>query len=77
MSCINLFRPSPILYSIENFRPKCPHQVIEDKFLDNFDEVFVIGDVHGCFDELSTLMDQIHNSTQIDRFVQPWCLLEI
>jgi hypothetical protein len=37
-------------------RPSTFHQQLSDSFIDQFDEVLVIGDVHGCFDELLELL---------------------
>lgn len=46
--------------------PQCIHQCLDSTFLDSFEEVFVIGDIHGCYDELVTLLknaDVQKNST--------------
>ncbi|CAG2104933.1 unnamed protein product, partial [Medioppia subpectinata] len=37
------------------------HQTLAKEFVDRFQEVVVIGDVHGCDDELIQLLDLIHN----------------
>lgn len=42
--------------------PQVPHLVLSDELIDGYDEVVVIGDVHGCFDELTELLAQIHNN---------------
>ena len=49
--------------------PEVLHHVISDDLLRKFDEVIIIGDVHGCFDELMLLIDQmsLNNSTKIDQ----------
>lgn len=41
-------------------RPAVSHVVLTDQTISRFDEVVVIGDVHGCFDELSALLQKIH-----------------
>lgn len=37
--------------------------VLDEQYLSNFDEVVVIGDVHGCYDELKELLDKLHSET--------------
>ncbi|RWS31683.1 uncharacterized protein B4U80_08692 [Leptotrombidium deliense] len=39
------------------------HKVLNDEFVDKFDEVLVIGDVHGCFDELNQLLTSTHSQS--------------
>lgn len=41
--------------------PASPHVVVPPQTIALFDEVVVIGDVHGCFDELIHLLDKIHH----------------
>lgn len=43
-------------------RPPIYHQVLETKFIDRFDEIVVIGDVHGCYDEMIELINQIEST---------------
>ncbi|KAI1295400.1 Bis(5'-nucleosyl)-tetraphosphatase, symmetrical [Halotydeus destructor] len=40
--------------------PGICHQVLDDEYIARFDEVLVIGDVHGCFDEMSALLKTIN-----------------
>ena len=42
--------------------PAVPHVVVPDDVVAAFDEVLVIGDVHGCFDELVQLLALAHAS---------------
>ena len=44
-------------------RPPQFHLVLDSEFVDRFDEVLVIGDVHGCFDELLEMMKLAEQST--------------
>jgi hypothetical protein len=43
--------------------PAVPHHVLDNETVHRFDEIVVIGDVHGCFDELNDLLTIIHNSS--------------
>lgn len=45
-----------------NYLPSIIHRVYDDKFIQNFDEIVIIGDVHGCYDELLLLLDKIHQN---------------
>ncbi|XP_054719803.1 bis(5'-nucleosyl)-tetraphosphatase, symmetrical-like [Uloborus diversus] len=36
--------------------PKTIHKYIDQSFVEKYDEIFVIGDIHGCFDELQMLL---------------------
>lgn len=45
-----------------NYLPSIAHRVYDDKFIENFDEIVIIGDLHGCFDELLLLLDKIHQN---------------
>jgi hypothetical protein len=38
-------------------RPPVHHVVLPKEFIERFQEVVVIGDVHGCYDELMSLLD--------------------
>ncbi|KAI1295399.1 putative phosphatase [Halotydeus destructor] len=40
--------------------PEICHQELDEEYIAKFDEVLVIGDVHGCFDEMSSLLDEIN-----------------
>lgn len=44
--------------------PPALHVSLDDSFLSKFSEVIVIGDVHGCFDEMKIFLDTIHNGTK-------------
>lgn len=44
--------------------PNC-HTVLDESFLSKFEEIFVIGDVHGCFDELMVMLKRISNHDKI------------
>lgn len=37
--------------------------VLEEQYLSRYDEVVVIGDVHGCYDELKELINKIHSGS--------------
>lgn len=36
--------------------PRRPHQILSKEFVDSFKQIVVIGDVHGCYDELMELL---------------------
>ncbi|KAI1295401.1 putative phosphatase [Halotydeus destructor] len=40
--------------------PAESHMLLDEDYLSTFDEIVVIGDVHGCFDEMSSLMKKIN-----------------
>lgn len=42
--------------------PAVLHRVVDSGTIDRYEEIVVIGDVHGCFDELTELLTIIHNS---------------
>lgn len=64
-SLISVIRPSPKISTI----PEVLHRIISEDFLLKFDEVVIIGDVHGCFDEFMLLLDKIAvgKSVKIDQ----------
>lgn len=37
--------------------------VLEEDYLDKFDEIVVIGDIHGCAEEFAELLDKVHSET--------------
>ena len=45
--------------------PQVLHQQLDQTFIDRFDEVLVIGDVHGCYDELTQLIAQVKDNERI------------
>lgn len=65
-SLANVFRTTSTLSSVPKISPDCPHKVVNSDFIDHFDEVVIIGDVHGCYDEFVQLMDQINNNHSND-----------
>ena len=40
--------------------PNILHKVLDTELIDKFDEIFVIGDVHGCFDEMQNIIRLAH-----------------
>lgn len=36
---------------------------LDDQYINKFDEIIVIGDVHGCYDEFKEALDKIHAET--------------
>lgn len=51
--------------------PQVLHQRLEKSFIDKFEEVLIIGDVHGCYDELNQLLAQVSvNDTNSDRILK-------
>lgn len=36
---------------------------LDEEYLANFDEIVVIGDIHGCYDEFKELLDKVHSET--------------
>lgn len=51
-------------YSKDLARPPVYHQQLKPEFVDRFDEIVVIGDVHGCYDEMIELIGQVEASKQ-------------
>lgn len=43
------------------------HRVIDGEELKKYEEVVVIGDVHGCFDEMMSLLEKIHEKPSGDK----------
>lgn len=46
-------------YSKDLARPPVYHQQLKPEFVERFDEIVVIGDVHGCYDEMLELINQV------------------
>lgn len=42
--------------------PSIVHHVCNDEFIEKFDEIIVIGDIHGCYDEFQLLLERIHRN---------------
>lgn len=38
--------------------------LLDDEYINKFDDIVVIGDVHGCADELQELLDKVHQDTR-------------
>ncbi|RWS16473.1 uncharacterized protein B4U79_01358 [Dinothrombium tinctorium] len=36
------------------------HKTLDDSFVNKFEEVLIIGDIHGCFDEMKECIDAVH-----------------
>ncbi|GIX75175.1 metallophos domain-containing protein [Caerostris extrusa] len=49
----------------DKYPPRVQHSVLNPTFLENYTELFVIGDVHGCYDELQLLLKKA-NATSDD-----------
>lgn len=43
-------------------RPPVYHQLLKPEFVERFDEIVVIGDVHGCYHEMIELINQVEAS---------------
>lgn len=39
------------------------HVVLDENYLNKFDEIVVIGDIHGCYDEFKELLAKVHNDS--------------
>lgn len=37
--------------------------ILDDDFLEKFDEIVVIGDIHGCYDEFKEVLNKVHAET--------------
>src|SRR5437868_4246610 len=73
---LSTFAPSvPLLASLSTNRsshvhpldiplPQVMHKILDKEFMKRFDEVVVIGDIHGCYDELIRLLAQINSNTK-------------
>lgn len=57
---------SPRKYSS---KPEVLHRVISEEFLKKFDEVIIVGDIHGCYDEFMLLIEKMvtRGSIKIDQ----------
>ena len=53
----NLSSASRKLYNPEIPAPPNLHMVLDDKFLADFDSILIVGDVHGCYDELIEMLN--------------------
>ncbi|XP_076332010.1 bis(5'-nucleosyl)-tetraphosphatase PrpE [asymmetrical]-like [Tachypleus tridentatus] len=63
---LSLFRNSTRNHFIHVFGLRFPpvlHKIVSENFIKKFEEVFVIGDVHGCFDELTELLEKADVAT--------------
>lgn len=59
LSCINKIIQKPRQYYHHNLSlpfPQVIHQSLDAAFLEKYEEIFVIGDIHGCYDELVILL---------------------
>lgn len=36
---------------------------LDDEYLEKFDEIVVVGDIHGCYKEFKELLDKVHSET--------------
>lgn len=59
-----IFAVSTALISIP--RPPFPHVVLDQDVISKYSEIAVIGDVHGCFDDMEKLLKKIHKGTNPD-----------
>lgn len=51
-------------------KPEVLHRVLSEEFLKKFDEVIIVGDIHGCYDEFMLLVEKMatsSGSTKIDQ----------
>lgn len=57
---------SPRKYSS---KPETLHRVLSEEFLKKFDEVVIIGDIHGCYDEFMLLIEKMasRGSIKVDQ----------
>ena len=53
---------STVVHHLNIPLPPVLHKRLDNEFIDGFDEVIVIGDIHGCYDELIQLLDQIKDN---------------
>lgn len=40
--------------------PQKLHEILGAEFIDKFEEVLVVGDIHGCFEEMQALLRSVH-----------------
>ncbi|KAF8787268.1 Bis(5'-nucleosyl)-tetraphosphatase PrpE like protein [Argiope bruennichi] len=53
----------------KHYPPSVPHQTLNKEFLDQFNEIIVIGDQHGCYDEEQLLINRFQlNDTVLKIF---------
>lgn len=45
---------------ILNNIPSIVHYHCDDEFIEKFEEIIIIGDIHGCYDEFQLLLERIH-----------------
>src|SRR5690349_18522142 len=50
--------------------PPVFHRVLDNDFTDKYDEIFVIGDVHGSFDQMDKLIEQIQAEDRNSRILK-------
>lgn len=50
--------------------PPVLHQIVDDTFISKYEEILVIGDVHGCFDELQDLMKVAEDNREKDKILK-------
>ncbi|GBN76009.1 hypothetical protein AVEN_159201-1 [Araneus ventricosus] len=47
----------------DKYPPRIRHRFLNPNYLQNFTEIFVIGDVHGCYDELQMLLQKSNTTS--------------
>ncbi|XP_064458947.1 serine/threonine-protein phosphatase 1-like [Ornithodoros turicata] len=55
-------KPVPLVHPWGLPLPSIPHLTLSKEFVDSFDHILVVGDVHGCFDELVELLEKSNSS---------------
>lgn len=61
LSCVNKALCKPHCYFTHALNlpyPQIIHKCLDHTFLQRYEEVFVIGDIHGCYDELILLLEK-------------------
>lgn len=49
--------------------PHIIHKQLSQQFINNFDEIVIIGDIHGCYDELMELLNKINNNNNNNEYI--------
>ncbi|GIX78916.1 metallophos domain-containing protein [Caerostris darwini] len=61
LNAINRLIPKPTRRYFHNYNipfPQVMHKHLDSSFIEQFEEILVIGDVHGCCDELEALLEK-------------------
>ncbi|XP_046918253.1 bis(5'-nucleosyl)-tetraphosphatase PrpE [asymmetrical] [Dermatophagoides farinae] len=58
---------------ILNNIPSIVHYHCDDEFIEKFEEIIIIGDIHGCYDEFQLLLERIHQGVDNPKKILKIC----